>query len=492
MKIDSDGARDPVIPGLDVLDKTAGELMRRDYPAIPVTARRWELLRLLEESDVRAAVVTDADGTVLGLASAKALRAPEAAEIPYLPLTETSDLLISPSVGARALVRRIVREETAALVVVGEDRALLGVVTAAELEPVRQAVMANMCDPIFLSSSSEGLEPPSRDLGHADGCTCAILLFAAEGTDAELIDAFTGKYGYSHTAIDCCEESGGRRVIIEAVKNGIQRSFLDHYGTRKYVRIPLKAHGIDCEEVCKRAREHLGDGFDFGGGLSGTHTDPNKNVCSGLAFDALPEWLRQHILAWLEWDRRGRKGPPPIKLPGTVPAPLVHDHEQIYPNELAKYFGAPTPENIGKGTVVLPAPHQPGLGDCLVKVTLLEVVYTGSYIGSDWKYEISVQGGPLIRIPEHKMTKDKPDRLGSNLYEQLLGYCSNDVQVHISVTATECDAVDDVGSNSRVFKLACPGQYVDQFNVQVRERGVPFNDGIAILVFKFNFELRCY
>jgi hypothetical protein len=63
-------------------------------------------------------------------------------------------------------------------------------------------------------------ELPEPPLVPTDECFCAILIFVAKEKHSQLIDKFSGGYGYSHVAIDCCEREKrtGKKVIIEATK----------------------------------------------------------------------------------------------------------------------------------------------------------------------------------------------------------------------------------------------------------------------------------
>src|SRR5512147_1218119 len=62
-----------------------------------------------------------------------------------------------------------------------------------------------------------------------------LLLFVPRNQISRLINDLTGRYGYSHLAIDCGEIDvpSGRRVMIEAtVGAGVHYSFQDEYGPR--------------------------------------------------------------------------------------------------------------------------------------------------------------------------------------------------------------------------------------------------------------------
>src|SRR6266496_945517 len=77
-----------------------------------------------------------------------------------------------------------------------------------------------------------------------------LLLFVPRNEISRTINDLTGRYGYSHLAIDCGEGDipTGRRVMIEAtVNNGVHYAFQDEYGKRPFVRIPLRNAGVDVE-----------------------------------------------------------------------------------------------------------------------------------------------------------------------------------------------------------------------------------------------------
>src|SRR5512138_360188 len=73
-----------------------------------------------------------------------------------------------------------------------------------------------------------------------------LLLFVPRNEISRTINNLTGKYGYSHLAIDCGEvdEPSGKRVMIEAtVRFGVHYAFQDEYGPRPFVRLPLRKIG---------------------------------------------------------------------------------------------------------------------------------------------------------------------------------------------------------------------------------------------------------
>ena len=86
---------------------------------------------------------------------------------------------------------------------------------------------------------------------HAGKGQADLLLFVPRNNIGRTIDDLTGRYGYSHLAIDCGEIDvpTGRRVMIEStVAPGVHYAFLEEYGERPYIRIPLQNTGMDVQE----------------------------------------------------------------------------------------------------------------------------------------------------------------------------------------------------------------------------------------------------
>src|ERR1043165_2254394 len=81
-----------------------------------------------------------------------------------------------------------------------------------------------------------------------------LLLFVPRNEMGRTISSLTGRYGYSHLAIDCGEidQWTGRRVMIEAtVGAGVHYAFQDEYGKRPFVRVPLQKAGVNAERFCE-------------------------------------------------------------------------------------------------------------------------------------------------------------------------------------------------------------------------------------------------
>ena len=89
-----------------------------------------------------------------------------------------------------------------------------------------------------------------------------LLLFVPRNKIGQTIDDLTGRYGYSHLAIDCGEMDipTGRRVMIEStVSPGVHYAFLDEYGERPFVRLPLQNTGMDVEQFCTCVHSKVGE-----------------------------------------------------------------------------------------------------------------------------------------------------------------------------------------------------------------------------------------
>src|SRR5690349_7469247 len=126
-----------------------------------------------------------------------------------------------------------------------------------------------------------------------------LLLFVPRNEMGRTISSLTGRYGYSHLAIDCGEidEPTGRRVMIEAtVGPGVHYAFQDEYGQRPFIRVPLWKTGLDAEQFCECVRARVGEKFDDLEALTlGILDNPARQICSDLATVCLPETMRQEI-----------------------------------------------------------------------------------------------------------------------------------------------------------------------------------------------------
>jgi hypothetical protein len=176
-----------------------------------------------------------------------------------------------------------------------------------------------------------------------------LLLFVPRNEIGRTIDALTGRYGYSHLAIDCGEIDvpTGRRVMIEStVAPGVHYAFLEAYGSRPYLRIPLRHTGMDVDQFCECVHGKVGEHFDDLEVISlGIFDNPARQICSDVATVCLPDSMSEKIIRCHE---------------GTVLHPLsVARHDVsgsrtrlfVSPNGFAEFFCAP------RGTTIH-APNQ--------------------------------------------------------------------------------------------------------------------------------------
>ena len=221
-----------------------------------------------------------------------------------------------------------------------------------------------------------------------EDCECAVIIYVQDSTIGSVIDGLTGSHGYSHVAIDCCEceESTGKRVVIEAVENGVIRSYADKYEGRPSVRIQVENYNIDCEKFCEKVKDRLGEPFDFPGlATGGLLDDPDAQVCADLVTLALPDWFLEHILAKKD-----------DKLKDTI---FIHGETiTISPNAFALCAGAPNGTDVqDEETPVEPPespptppedPEEPGgtpetpeppevIAPCHVKIDLMRITHRG-------------------------------------------------------------------------------------------------------------------
>jgi hypothetical protein len=127
-----------------------------------------------------------------------------------------------------------------------------------------------------------------------------LLLFVPRNEIGRLIDVMTGRYGYSHLAIDLGEMDipTSRRVMIEStVQPGVHYAFLDEYGDRPFVRIPLQNTGMDVRDFEACIKSQVGDRFDdleiFTFGIL---DNPARQICSDVATVCLPDEMRNKII----------------------------------------------------------------------------------------------------------------------------------------------------------------------------------------------------
>ena len=185
--------------------------------------------------------------------------------------------------------------------------------------------------------------------------SCDMLIYVPRSLESYLIDDATGHYGYSHVAVDLGEVdlATGERVMVEATpRAGVHRSYLDKYGSREFIRIPLRPLGVDWEAFRSCIADKIGEPYDVAEVLTwGEVDDPAKQVCSDLAGDCLPGALRDAIV---KATRRGRLGRHMVSIHGPAILPA---HIFISPNGFAKFFGAPKGHHVSQpDTTVMPRP----------------------------------------------------------------------------------------------------------------------------------------
>ena len=171
-----------------------------------------------------------------------------------------------------------------------------------------------------------------------------LLLFVPRNKVGRTIDELTGRYGYSHLAVDCGEIDvpSGRRVMIEStVAPGVHYAFLEEYGDRPFVRIPLQHTGMDVQQFCECIHAKVGNRFDDLEVISlGILDNPARQICSDVATVCLRVEMRAKIIRCHD---------------GTVLHPLsVARHEMVgfrkrlfvSPNGYAEHFSVPRGKSI--------------------------------------------------------------------------------------------------------------------------------------------------
>jgi hypothetical protein len=206
-------------------------------------------------------------------------------------------------------------------------------------------------DPRSLGKSYLDTEPPldatlpAGPYRLANGTVQAdLLLFVPRNRIGRTIDDLTGRYGYSHLAIDCGEVDlpTGRRVMIEStVTPGVHYAFLDEYGGRPYARVPLVNSGMDMEAFCECVHTRVGEHFDDLEVITlGVIDNPARQLCSDVATVCLPEEMCQRIIRCHD---------------GMVLHPLsVARHEMldarnrlfVSPNGYAEFFNIPHGQDV--------------------------------------------------------------------------------------------------------------------------------------------------
>ncbi len=195
-----------------------------------------------------------------------------------------------------------------------------------------------------------------------------LLIWVPRRTESYLIDDLTGGYGYSHTTVDMGEIDAptGKPVMVEiTVGQTVMRKFIDEYGQRAYVRVPLAQTGMDVRQFAKCTNSKMGEQYDTWDALTlGEITDPAKEVCSGLVADCLPdEALRKIARA----KRLGLLHRGSVSIHSKLDAPKLRVF--VSPNGFAEYYGVPRGRRITEpDTTVRPRPVDATVGNLAVKV----------------------------------------------------------------------------------------------------------------------------
>jgi hypothetical protein len=197
---------------------------------------------------------------------------------------------------------------------------------------------------------------------HLQRSECSLLLYVPRNIVSRMIDEFTGAHGFSHVAVDCGEidVATGKGVMVESIMEvGVHRAFLDEYGPRAFLRIPLnEVRGIDIHDFRARILSKIGEKYDFEEALTwGMVDDPARQICSDLVTVCLPAEIQQdiarcHQAGEISWE-----------------SVSVHQRADgrtsvfISPNGFAEYFGAPRGRRVDNPDVTFrPSPRvvQPG------------------------------------------------------------------------------------------------------------------------------------
>ena len=181
-----------------------------------------------------------------------------------------------------------------------------------------------------------------------------LLLFVPRNEISRTINSLTGRYGYSHLAIDCGEIDiqTGRRVMIEVTMGfGVHYAFQDEYGKRPFVRLPLRETGMDVEEFCQCVHAKIGEKFDNLEAITlGILDNPARQICSDLATVCLPEEMRVKIA---RYHKRAVLHPLSA-VQDKMPA--IGLRLFMSPNGFAEFLGAPRGREL-KGPDQLAHPH---------------------------------------------------------------------------------------------------------------------------------------
>jgi hypothetical protein len=181
-----------------------------------------------------------------------------------------------------------------------------------------------------------------------------LLLFVPRNEISRTINSLTGRYGYSHLAIDCGEIDipTGRRIMIEVTMGlGVHYAFQDEYGKRHFVRLPLRETGMDIDEFCQCVHAKVGEKFDNLEAITlGILDNPARQICSDLATVCLPEETRAKIA---RYHKRAVLHPLSVVQDKMLAVGL---RLFMSPNGFAEFLGAPRGRDL-KGPDQLAHPH---------------------------------------------------------------------------------------------------------------------------------------
>jgi len=183
-----------------------------------------------------------------------------------------------------------------------------------------------------------------------------LLLWVPRGIDSFLIDELTGGYGYSHATIDTGEidTPTGKPVMAEiTVKQKVSHKFLDEYGGRPYVRLPLSRSGVDIAALVGCVESKMGESYDSWDALTlGEIQDPAKEMCSELVADCLPDAELRSIARASKLGLLHRRS---VSVRSKLDAATLRAF--VSPNGLAEYYGAPRGRKVNKpDTLTRPRP----------------------------------------------------------------------------------------------------------------------------------------
>jgi hypothetical protein len=228
---------------------------------------------------------------------------------------------------------------------------------------------------------------------------CDMLIFIPRSLESYLIDEATGSYGYSHVAVDCGEVDGatGKRVFVEATPHvGVHRSYLDKYGRREFIRIPLAQAGVDCREFRACILDKIGQPYDLAEVFTwGQVDDPAKQVCSDLAADCLPAKIRLAIVVQAKAGMLGRRTVS-VHGPAILPKNIF-----VSPNGFARFFGAPKGHKIHHPDELVPPRVRRGIGG--PRVLLAVVVGIGLVAALIVGWKVLSQSQPDAPKSEHEL-----------------------------------------------------------------------------------------